>query len=100
MSGDNPTNVVEKARSYYNSSDADTFYFTVWGGEDIHIGLYKDDREPIFDASRRTVETMHATKKGPTWAMAMSVSGAPSSRPRSASPASPVALACVSERHP
>jgi sarcosine/dimethylglycine N-methyltransferase len=65
MGNDSNTNVVEKARSYYNSSDADTFYFTVWGGEDIHIGLYKDDREPIFDASRRTVETM-ARKVGLT----------------------------------
>ena len=50
--------VNEQARRYYNSTDADTFYFKVWGGEDIHIGLYKDDREAIFDASRRTVATM------------------------------------------
>ena len=50
--------VVETARQYYNSDDADTFYFTIWGGEDIHIGLYQSDSEPIFDASRRTVEKM------------------------------------------
>ncbi|TVP55366.1 MAG: methyltransferase domain-containing protein [Halomonadaceae bacterium] len=43
------------ARNYYNSTDADTFYSQVWGGEDIHIGLYSSDQEPIFDASRRTV---------------------------------------------
>ncbi len=48
--------VVETARVYYNSDDAEEFYSRVWGGEDIHIGLYKDDKEPIFDASRRTVE--------------------------------------------
>lgn len=52
------SDVVQTARSYYNSTDADTFYFTVWGGEDIHVGLYKDDVEPIRDASRRTVEQM------------------------------------------
>ncbi len=51
---------VQVAREYYNSKDADTFYFTIWGGEDIHVGLYKDDAEPIFDASRRTVERMVA----------------------------------------
>ncbi|WP_411133199.1 methyltransferase domain-containing protein [Streptomyces sp. C10] len=49
---------VSTARSYYNSPDADTFYATVWGGEDIHIGLYESPVEPIADASRRTVERM------------------------------------------
>ncbi len=46
---------VETARDYYNSSDADHFYATVWGGEDIHIGIYQSETESIFDASRRTV---------------------------------------------
>lgn len=50
--------VVETARSYYNSDDADNFYFHIWGGEDIHIGLYERADEPIADASRRTVERM------------------------------------------
>ncbi|MGW0731650.1 glycine/sarcosine N-methyltransferase [Streptomyces sp. NPDC002851] len=49
---------VSTARSYYNSNDADTFYATVWGGEDIHIGLYEEAQEPIARASRRTVERM------------------------------------------
>ena len=44
------------ARDYYNSSDADTFYAEVWGGEDIHVGLYTTPGEPIRDASRRTVD--------------------------------------------
>jgi len=44
------------ARDYYNSADADNFYFEVWGGEDIHVGLYRSEDEPIRDASRRTVE--------------------------------------------
>jgi sarcosine/dimethylglycine N-methyltransferase len=50
--------VVETAREYYNSADADNFYFHIWGGEDIHIGLYESDDEPIADASRRTVKRM------------------------------------------
>lgn len=50
--------VVETAREYYNSDDADNFYYHVWGGEDIHIGVYQSPDEPIADASRRTVERM------------------------------------------
>jgi len=52
---------VNTARDYYNSEDADAFYATIWGGEDIHIGLYESPDESIIDASRRTVEHM-ATK--------------------------------------
>ncbi|MGH7926587.1 MAG: SAM-dependent methyltransferase [Candidatus Binatia bacterium] len=54
----NYSETVTTAREYYNSDDADNFYFHVWGGEDIHIGLYRSDDEPIPDASRRTVEYM------------------------------------------
>lgn len=52
--------VVAAARDYYNSDDADNFYFHVWGGEDIHIGLYESDDEDIRRASRRTVERLAA----------------------------------------
>jgi sarcosine/dimethylglycine N-methyltransferase len=51
----NYSSVVNTARDYYNSGDADNFYHTVWGGEDIHIGLYQHPEEPIREASRRTV---------------------------------------------
>ncbi len=50
--------VVEIAREYYNSEDADNFYFHIWGGEDIHIGLYQDANEEIAAASHRTVRHM------------------------------------------
>lgn len=49
---------VNTAREYYNSDSADSFYAKMWGGEDIHIGIYESENEPVFDASRRTVETM------------------------------------------
>ena len=52
------TEAVERAEAYYDSSEADAFYQTFWGGEDIHIGLYASDEEPIAAASRRTVRTM------------------------------------------
>lgn len=48
---------VDTAREYYDSADADEFYSTIWGGEDIHIGLY-DETADIREASRRTVDRM------------------------------------------
>ncbi|MBD3223392.1 MAG: methyltransferase domain-containing protein [Caldithrix sp.] len=51
-------NVVATAQEYYNSSDADAFYHTVWGGEDIHIGYYQSEDDSIYEASRRTVKKM------------------------------------------
>lgn len=50
--------VVQTARDYYNSDDADNFYLHIWGGEDIHIGLYSSESEAIATASRRTVERL------------------------------------------
>lgn len=55
---------VERAEAYYDSAEADAFYHSIWGGQDIHIGVYRDDSEPIADASRRTVETMAARLVG------------------------------------
>lgn len=60
----NYSEVVQTARDYYNSDDADNFYFHVWGGEDIHIGLYQTADEPIASASERTVATMAARLEG------------------------------------
>ena len=54
---------VQTAREYYNSEDADNFYYHVWGGEDIHIGMYQSDSEPIADASVRTVQHMASKLK-------------------------------------
>ncbi len=62
-----PTNystTVATARDYYNSSDADRFYATIWGGEDIHIGLYQQESDSIVAASRRTVEKMASLLTG------------------------------------
>ncbi|MWA16145.1 SAM-dependent methyltransferase [Streptomyces sp. BA2] len=44
------------ARDYYETSDVDAFYAHVWGGEDIHNGIYTHAGEAVADASRRTVE--------------------------------------------
>lgn len=42
------------ARDYYNSEDADNFYFHIWGGEDIHIGIYEKTGDGVALASSRT----------------------------------------------
>ncbi|MQA12324.1 MAG: methyltransferase domain-containing protein [Pseudonocardiaceae bacterium] len=55
---DTYSTAVQTAREYYNSNDADNFYFHIWGGEDIHVGLYESPTEDIKAASRRTVERM------------------------------------------
>ena len=51
-------NAIRTTSEYYDSKDADTFYYEVWGGEDIHIGLYRSEDESIFEASARTKQMM------------------------------------------
>ncbi len=58
------TEAVVRAEDYYDSGSADEFYKNIWGGEDIHIGLYATPDEAIPEASRRTVETMAAELAG------------------------------------
>lgn len=47
--------VAAVAEAYYDSKEADEFYFNIWGGEDIHIGLYRSPKDSIYEASRRTI---------------------------------------------
>ncbi len=51
-------NLVDITRNYYDSHEADNFYFHIWGGEDIHVGLYESEQTPIREASRQTVARM------------------------------------------
>lgn len=51
---------VQTAKDYYDSPDADAFYAAIWGGEDIHVGLYDGDDDDIAAASVRTVRHMAA----------------------------------------
>lgn len=48
---------VAVAERYYDSTEADHFYKNVWGGEDIHIGIY-ENTDDIAEASRTTVQRM------------------------------------------
>lgn len=54
---DDQPDVREVTESYYDSEDADVFYSTVWGGEDLHIGIY-DTTNDIREASAETVDRM------------------------------------------
>jgi len=53
---------IALARDYYDSAEADDFYRIIWGGEDIHVGLY-DEGLDVAAASSRTVQRM-ASKAG------------------------------------
>lgn len=50
--------VVNITKKYYDSDDAMNFYVRLWGGEDLHLGIYHSPDEDIYKASRRTVEHM------------------------------------------
>ncbi|MGM0660322.1 MAG: methyltransferase domain-containing protein [Pseudomonadota bacterium] len=54
---DGETDIRDITETYYDSDDADTFYSTIWGGEDLHIGLY-DTTDDIRTASDLTIAEM------------------------------------------
>mgnify|MGYP000630279010 CR=1 FL=1 len=54
---DGAADIRDITETYYDSDDADTFYSTIWGGEDLHIGLY-DETDDIRTASDRTIGAM------------------------------------------
>lgn len=55
MSQSKAKSAVDLAEAYYDSDDADAFYREIWGGEDIHIGLYDPPDLDIAAASHATV---------------------------------------------
>lgn len=54
------TKVVDTTKNYYDSDDAQNFYYQLWGGEDLHLGIYLNEDESIRRASRRTIREMAA----------------------------------------
>lgn len=54
---DDGTDIRTVTEDYYDSDDADLFYSTIWGGEDLHIGDYAET-SVIRDASDRIVYRM------------------------------------------
>ena len=53
------SDVRDVTEDYYDSDDADAFYSMIWGGEDLHIGIY-DETSDIRAASDATVDLMAA----------------------------------------
>jgi sarcosine/dimethylglycine N-methyltransferase len=54
---DGAPDIRDVTEEYYDSDDADAFYSTIWGGEDLHVGLY-DETSDIRAASDRTISAM------------------------------------------
>lgn len=48
--------VLSTTKYYYDSDDAQNFYYKLWGGEDLHLGIYENGDESIREASRSCVE--------------------------------------------
>lgn len=49
----------DAAETYYDDVESDGFYSTVWGGEDIHVGLYDADgleRQSVAEKSELSVQ--------------------------------------------
>ena len=57
---ENKGDLIKITKEYYNSQEADAFYFHIWGGEDIHIGIYENPEDTIKEASRKTILKMLA----------------------------------------
>ncbi|OKL43801.1 glycine/sarcosine N-methyltransferase [Pseudovibrio exalbescens] len=49
--------IRDYTEDYYDSDDAAVFYSTIWGGEDLHVGLY-DTTQDIRSASDLTIDRM------------------------------------------
>lgn len=51
---------IKDIKAYFNSDAAQAFHQLVWGGDDIHVGLYDDPSLTIRAASRETTKKMVA----------------------------------------
>ncbi len=54
----NQPEVTQTTKQYYDSDDAQRFYYLLWGGEDLHLGIYERPDESIRAASTRTILRM------------------------------------------
>jgi len=63
MSNQEYSETVKVTKDYYDSEDAHTFYYTIWGGEDLHLGFYETGDETVYEASRKTIDHMASRSK-------------------------------------
>lgn len=64
MSNNQAATVAKQAEDYYDSPSADEFYRVIWGGEDIHVGIYVPEDRDIAEASHETVVRMASKLPG------------------------------------
>eukprot|EP00994_Dinema_validum_P005368 NODE_34_length_3523_cov_174.194588_g19_i0.p1 GENE.NODE_34_length_3523_cov_174.194588_g19_i0~~NODE_34_length_3523_cov_174.194588_g19_i0.p1 ORF type:complete len:1044 (-),score=280.45 NODE_34_length_3523_cov_174.194588_g19_i0:327-3458(-) len=50
--------VLYSTKKYYDSFDAITYYSNIWGGDDLHVGMYESAEDTIRTASGKIVEHM------------------------------------------
>lgn len=50
--------VAKLTEEYYDSEDANAFYQIIVGGEHLHVGIYKDDKDNIDTAGINTLKRM------------------------------------------
>ena len=50
-------NLIQTTK-YYNSKEADKLYYSIWGSENIHIGIYENSEQSMEEASRNVVRAM------------------------------------------
>ncbi|KAL8715447.1 MAG: hypothetical protein Q9220_000781 [cf. Caloplaca sp. 1 TL-2023] len=58
MAHDSPTSA---AQTYYDNPSTNAFYTTIWGGSDIHTGIYPTSETSITTASQLTVKHLAST---------------------------------------
>lgn len=51
-------NSLKTTKHYYDSEDAHNFYYRIWGGEDLHLGIYESEADTIYEAGRRIIRRM------------------------------------------
>jgi cyclopropane fatty-acyl-phospholipid synthase-like methyltransferase len=49
------------AKTYYDGASTNSLYKAIWGGENIHYGIYAHPDESIHNASERTVQVIAQT---------------------------------------
>jgi cyclopropane fatty-acyl-phospholipid synthase-like methyltransferase/choline kinase len=88
-----------RAQAYYDSDDAFNFYFHVWGGECIHVGLYEPnpaaDRKVVLAASLRSLERLFEIRKPKQGARIMDMGSAYGGNARYAAKQFNAMVSCV-----
>jgi choline kinase/ubiquinone/menaquinone biosynthesis C-methylase UbiE len=88
-----------RAQAYYDSDDAFNFYYHVWGGECIHVGLYEPTPSPktevVLDASLKSLERLFSIRAPQQGATIMDMGSAYGGNARYAARTFSARVSCV-----